>query len=281
MAVELTDKLVKGLPAPAGNKITYDTDVRGLGLRVTSAGARAFVFNYRVKGARTERRITIGDASDWKLKAARERPVNCAGGWTTARTRWAIYTPSAGSTVNELADRFETEHLTKRRPSTVRDYQTMLRLYVRPDLGNRKVAAVEREDIEKLHAKIAKKAPYAANRVHSLLSVMFAKAIGWKMRADNPAKGIERAPEQKRSRFLTGAEIARLSEALAKHPEQASANAVRLLLLTGARRGEVLSARWEEFDLAARAWTKPSAHTKQKKDHRLPLSARHSSSSRR
>jgi integrase len=102
---------------------------------------------------------------------------------------------------------------------------------------------------------------------------MFSLAIKWEMRPDNPAKGIERNPEQRRDRFLSGDELARLTEALADHSEQQSANAVRLLLLTGARRGEVLSATWDQFDLENGVWTKPSAHTKQKKDHRVPLSA--------
>jgi integrase len=85
--------------------------------------------------------------------------------------------------------------------------------------------------------------------------------------------GIERAPEQKRQRYLSPAEIIRLSAALADHPERGSANAVRLLLLTGARRGEVLSATWDQIDLAGGVWTKPAATTKQKRDHRIPLSA--------
>ena len=63
-----------------------------------------------------------------------------------------------------------------------------------------------------------------------------------------------------------------LSGALAERSD-ASANAVRLLLLTGARRGEALSARWGHFDLQAGTWVKPSAHTKQKLEHRIPLSA--------
>lgn len=275
MAVELTDKLVKDLPAPAaGNRVTYDQDVRGLGVRVTSAGVRAFVFNYRVKASGTERRITIGDASDWKLKAARDKARELRRRVDDGEDPMGnLHAQRAAPTVNELADRFEAEHLVKRRPSTIRDYTTMLRLYVRPELGNRKVSDVEFADIERLHAKIAKKAPYAANRVHSLLSVMFSKAVSWKMCPGNPAKGVERAPEHKRERFLSPAEIARLSEVLAAHPEQASANVVRLLLLTGARRGEVLSATWDQFDLSTGIWVKPAATTKQKKDHRLPLSA--------
>jgi integrase len=94
---------------------------------------------------------------------------------------------------------------------------------------------------------------------------------GW--REDNPARGIELAHEEKRERFLSPAEIRRLVAALTQHSEKISANAIRLLLLTGARRGEVLSARWDQFDLAGGVWLKPSAHTKQKRSHRVPLSA--------
>jgi integrase len=67
--------------------------------------------------------------------------------------------------------------------------------------------------------------------------------------------------------------MSRLFTALSAHPEQVSANAIRFLALTGARKSEVLSARWEMFDLEAGVWTKPAAFTKQRKYHRVPLSA--------
>ena len=135
------------------------------------------------------------------------------------------------------------------------------------------MAALLHKDIAVLHREIAKRAPYRANRLVAVLSVMMAKAIKEGMRDDNPTKGIERAHEEKRERFLSPAEIARLADALAAHPEKISANAIRLLLLTGARRGEVLSATWTQFDVTAGAWIKPSSHTKQKRVHRVPLSA--------
>ncbi len=136
-----------------------------------------------------------------------------------------------------------------------------------------KVADVRHEDVERLHAKIAATAPYRANRTASVASKMLSLAVRWKMRSDNPVRGLEREPEERRERFLTPPEIARLGEVLAVHPERTSANVVRLLLLTGARRGETLSATWGQFDLAAGVWTKPSAATKQGKMHRVPLSA--------
>jgi len=153
------------------------------------------------------------------------------------------------------------------------DYRSILRLYIRPELGKIKVADLRYADVERLHARVAKTRPYRANRTVAVLSKMMALAVKWEMRTDNPARGIERAPEQKRERFLSPAEIARLADALAAAPEGRSANAIRLLMLTGARRGEVLSARWADFDLGAGVWLKPAATTKQKKEHRIPLSA--------
>jgi integrase len=144
---------------------------------------------------------------------------------------------------------------------------------VLPRLGRLKVAAVTPADIDALHAEVGKTRPVRANRVVEVVRKAFNLAIRWGWRADNPASGVHRNREERRARYLAPTEILRLSEALAAHPERTSANAIRLLLLTGARRGEVLSARWDMLDLEAGVWVKPSAHTKQRKEHRVPLSA--------
>jgi integrase len=139
-------------------------------------------------------------------------------------------------------------------------------------LGGLKVAEVSFSDIDRLHRTISKRAPYRANRTLALLSKMFSMAVRWRYCTDNPVKGIERNTEHKRHRYLSGAELGRLATALAEYPDVTAANAVRLALLTGARRGELLAARWDDFDLAAGTWTKPGSTTKQKTLHRVPLS---------
>lgn len=273
MAEHLSDRGVRDLEAPAaGNRITYDDAVKGFGIRVTAAGARAFVLNYRAGGR--DRRITIGSFPDWKVAAARDHAAGLKRRVDSGEDPMADrHADRAAPTVDTLAERFLTEHVARKRPATQRDYGSLLRMYIRPALGKVKVAELRHSDVEKLHREVARKAPYRANRTVAVLSKMLALAVKWEMRTDNPARGIEREPEQKRERFLSPAEIARLGEALAGHPERISAAAIRLLLLTGARRGELLSATWAQFDLAAGVWTKPSAATKQKKDHRVPLSA--------
>src|SRR5262249_39969557 len=113
--------------------------------------------------------------------------------------------------------------------------------------------------------------PYSANRAVTVLSKMFALAVLWHMCESNPTKGVEKNREHHRRRYLTGDELVRLTKALSKHPNKEAADAIRLLLLTGARRGEVLSMRWT--DVEDGVWSKPPSSTKQREHHQVPLSA--------
>ena len=102
---------------------------------------------------------------------------------------------------------------------------------------------------------------------------MFSLAVRWAMRSDNPCRGVEKNKEYGRRRYLSADELARLTEALTACPNRQTANIIPLLLLTGARRGEVLGMRWADVDLATGTWSKPPSSTKQKEAHEVPLSA--------
>jgi integrase len=259
----------------AGNRIHYDSTVKGFGCRVTTAGARAFVLSYRTNAGR-DRRYTIGAFPDWTTAAARAEAkrlklairVNGAdpvGGLEAARGE---------KTVGDLIERYIEEHLPKKRRGSQAEDLGLIRQWLIP-LRHLRVAAVTIEDIDNLHRKITRTGtPYRANRVLALLSKMFALAsTRWRWRPDNPCRGVERNQEIKRVRYLTAAELERLTVVLATYPDRQAANIVRMLLFTGARKSEVLAARWEDFDLELGVWTKPGASTKQKTEHRVPLSA--------
>ena len=229
----LTDAIVRSLGAPAsGNKITYDGGdpkkrVRGFGVRVTASGARAFILNYRAGG--TERRYTIGSFPDWSVSTAREeakrlrREIDRGEDPVRGRRDYR-----EAPTVADLCVRYIEEHASarKRERSRLKD-EGLIRQWVRPELGTRKVAEIRAVDLEKLHRKITRHGtPIRANRVVTLLSRMFSLAVRWELRADNPASGIERNHEEPRQRYLSGDELRRLTEALAAHPNQAAANAI-------------------------------------------------------
>jgi integrase len=276
----LTDVIVRELAPPArSNKIYYDGGdpkkcVTGFGIRITASGARAFIFNYRSLAGR-ERRMTIGGYPEWSVKAAREKAKELRrevdGGYDPLAERIA---EREAPIVNDLIARWRTDYAPRKREGSRNEDESLIRQWIAPELGHRKVTDVRRSDIDRLHRKITETGrPVRANRAVTLLSKLFTLAMRWDMRSDNPASGTERNHEQPRHRYLSGEELRRLTEALAIYPNRQAANAVRLLLLTGARRSEVLGATWEQFDLEAGVWVKPSAHTKQKREHRIPLSA--------
>jgi integrase len=281
MGDRLSDKLVRELPAPEkGNFIYYDAPSKrgndytaGFGLRVTANGARAFVLNYRTKKTKRAGRHTIGAYGTWTLLAAREEAKRLKreidlGGDPVREGRKLRDAP----TVRDLFERFAEEHLPKLRPSTVDEYSLRAKEIV-AEIGGLKVAGVEFADIDRLHRKITRRdAPYQANRTLAVLSKAFDLAIRWKMRPDNPVHGVKRNTETKRERFLTADEFDRLSAALDRYSNQTTADVFRLLALTGARCGEVLGARWDQFDPDFTIWRKLPSDTKQEKEHKTPLS---------
>jgi integrase len=275
-STHLTAKIVKRLKPPAtSNRVHFDDEVAGFGVRVTASGSKAFIFNYRVKGTGQQRRMTIGSVSDWTIGAARGEAKRLRrlvdGG---ADPRGDIEDLKEAPTVADLADRFEREHLPKKRPATKDSYSRLLKLHIRPHFGLfKKVADVTYADIDKLHGNVTKTgSTYAANRCVAVCSKLFSLAIKWQMRTDNPCRGIERNAEIKRKRYLAGDELARLMAALSAHPDKQFTNIIRLLLLTGARKGEVLAMKWADLDLTKGIWSKPGSATKQRTNHIVPLS---------
>ena len=269
-------QLIRDLPTPErGSKIYYDGDPVGFAVRITAGGARTFVMNYTVRtnGIRRLKKIGRHGPNGWTVTAAREeakglRKLIDNGGDPMGE----IHAARAAPNVADLAELYCERKLPSKRPKTQVEDRAMLRLFVLPALGRLKVADVDHADIVKLHRGLKDK-PTRANRVVSLCSRLFNLAIREKMRLDNPAKGVERNPEDRRERYLSQAELVRLTEALGECSNQLAADVIRLLLLTGARRGEVLGMEWPHVDLEAGVWTKPSSHTKTKKLHRVPLNA--------
>lgn len=270
----LTKSFVDHIAPTQADVIYWDDALPGFGLRVKPSSVKSFVVQYRNRQTGRSRRKTIGKyGPTLSLHAAREIAKGCLadvlrGGDPVAENRAARKADS----VCELADRYLAEHaIPKKRPGSIRNDRTMLDCYIIPQLGQLRVANVSHADIQRLHNRMSEP-PYQANRTLALLSKMFELSIRWELRTDNPARGVEKFYEEKRQRWLSDEELERLLKALSEHPNQVAANAIRFQLLTGARIGEVLSAKWGDFDLSRGVWTKPSHHTKQKRTEHLPLS---------
>lgn len=272
MTEKLTEKLLREMKPPAkGNSITYDTEVKGFGARITAAGSRAFILNYRIHGR--ERRFTIGDWPTWSVAAAREeakhlrkevdRGIDPLGDRIENRE---------AKTVNDLWLEYERVHLPTKRARSASDDRSMWKTYILPKLRNVKVRDLTPQMVDELHREISETKPVRANRVIEVLRKACNLAIRWEWVDRNPCTGFAKNTEQERQVYLSPEQIRLVAKALEQSRSQASANAIRFMLLTGCRKSEALGATWSMFDLDSGIWTKPSSHTKQKRIHRVPLS---------
>lgn len=287
MAIRLDERTVKACATPEKGALSFgDDEITGFGLRVfaptkrSPGGARSFFVNYRVNGA--ERRVTIGTYPDWSAKAARDQAKELRrridrGEDPAAERREA----REAATVRDLAERYRLEHLPRKAPQSQKNDWAMITNEILPILGDRKVADVHSGDAVDLLRRITDRgAPIRANRVRAVASKMFELALRpragenapWRNAAQgNPFRGVERNPEEGKERFFSSQELAAITDALDAYGTTSAANCLRLMMLTGCRPGEAMRATWEEFAETG-IWDKPSAHTKQRKRHRVPLS---------
>jgi integrase len=269
-AVRLTKRIVED--ARPGAFIS-DAVLRGFGLMVTPAGTKCFVVSYR-KEAGGQGRQVIGhfpaDTVEQARIEAQQRLSGVKAGKDPASTRRTL---RAIPTVSVLAETYVGDYARARhlRDSTVRDARTVLR-YALATLGARKVCDVTTTEIRTLHGRVAHEVSrYQANRMLAVLKRMFGLSIEHGWQTTNPCQGLGKFPEDQRWRNLSESEVAGLLGACRAYPDQNAANVVRLLLFTGARLREVLSAQWDQFDLERGLWEKPSAHTKTRRQHRVEL----------
>ena len=265
---KLTIRAVEAIVPGETDTFVWDTQIPGFGLRIWPSGRRVFIFQYRNLHRQT-RRPVIGQYGSITPEQARQ----------TAKA-WAVEVQRGGDpgksrsdaarapTVADLAERYMSEHAwPKKKPRSAKSDQSNLKNHVLRALGTKKVVAVNRADVGKLHHNL-RKTPGAANRVLALLSKMFTLAEKWDLRPDgtNPCRHVERYPERKFERFLSETELARLAgvldEAERTRTEFPSAlAAIRLLLFTGARLSEILTLKWEDVHMEDQCLRLPDSKT--------------------
>lgn len=255
---KLTRRMIDSLPTRDTAYISWDTDVRNFGVRVYPSGQKSYLISYRtVPGRRgSKKSYVLGATMVLPLDQARD----LARQWLAAIRQGAD--PAAqkealrqAPTVAELAERYLTEYAeSKKKYGSLRMDRINVRLHVLPALGQRLVQSITPADIATLHHNM-RQTPGAANRVLALLSKMFGLAEQWGLRPQqsNPVHGITRYRERKLERFLTMEELARIGTVLHEAERTQTEThsviaAVRLLILTGARLGEILGLRWAGID---------------------------------
>ena len=239
--------------------VFWDRDLIGFGVRVYPNGGKVYVAQAR--GPEKSRRVTVGRHDVLNADRARQRAA-----LIIARIRAGeepVPLPLAarlngGPTVADLAGRYLEEHVAVRlKPRTQLRVRGMLHNHILPALGRLPLAAVERSQVVEFHQKLSDR-PVTANKAIKALSHMYRLAEGWGLVPEgcNPCRSVEKYPERFRERFLTDAEFARLGRMLDEAVEDGTASptavtAIRLLMLTGCRKSEILTLRWTVVDLEA------------------------------
>ena len=274
--VTLTNQLVKTIDCPSNKKKTelFDIHSKGLSLEVRATGGKTYYRRYRDSRGRI-RQIKLGDERELSLADARLLADKI--GRQVAMGDDPLEEKQLVRTVPNFADFIEEQYMPYVK-SYKRSWDTdvsLLKNHLLPRFGKRYMDEITRQDIVKMHAdrKASGAAPGSANRLLIMMRYIFNLTLKWEVPGikTNPCKGIPLMEENnKRERYLSVEEAQKLYGAVCSSENTMLKFIVPMLILTGARKREVLDARWEDFDLARRVWRIPI--TKSGKARRVPLS---------
>ncbi len=252
--IRLTKRIVDAaIPAAGKDTFIWDGEIPGFGLRVTSSGAKSYVFKYREgKGRRAlTRRMKIGEppmTPDQARDIVREKHYLVSKGESPAEQEKK---KRDDLTLEEVKELYMNDHaLLFKKPSSIYSDKFMWEMIL-PELGKRKLNSITHQDIATYHRSL-KDAPVQANRKIAMLSKTFnlCEEWGYLPRNSNPCHGIKKFKETRRQRYLSIPELTRLSEVLAKNERERLESPhfialIRLLVFTGCRLNEIMQLQWD------------------------------------
>lgn len=249
-----------------------DDELKGFGLVVLPSGAKSYFVEYRLPGGRsaTKGRIVIGKhGSPWTPELARRE-----AGDILAQVRRGVNPRQARKIDTELAfDAYVDAFLTRSHSlRSIKHMALVFRVHITPVFRNAQLSSIPRATIARLISDVARKSPATGRYVHAILGRLFRTAVSRGDIASSPMQEMEPPPlVPSRDRVLNDAELNQLWRASYSLTARFGA-AIRLLILTGQRRSEVLGMSREELDLAAGTWTIPARRAKNNVAHVVPLS---------
>lgn len=275
---------VEALTASSRDTFLWDEGLRGFGVKVTPAGNKTYLVQYRMAGrASKTQRISIGKHGTFTAAAARERAetlLRLAASGTDPREAVAVPIPAPANTLSDQASAsFESysEHFLAMygrrtwRPRTYASAESNLRRWVRPVLGGRSMRSISRRELADVFDRLPMSSPALPRNLYALLRKLFAWAVE---RGDIDRSPFEqmRSPKavDSRDRVLSDAELALIAIYAGELNAPFDAY-VRLLIVTGQRRDEVSGMQWEELSQEASTWTIPGSRTKNGQTHLVPL----------
>lgn len=270
MKKNLTDRYIRAIKPPtAGRLEIYDQMVLGLTLRVTASGHKTFAVAYRLPGSSRKQKVTLGRYPAIELADARRRARDVlkqlADGHDPSLARKA---DRSAPTVSELLEEFQLRELAGKKSGP--EMHRLLAKDVLPAWGQRKAKDITRRDVALLLDDVRDRAPVTANRLHGRLTRLFNFACERGVIEVSPCTRMRKTLESPRDRVLSDDEIRAFWGGLeGTGMLTGTALALRLILATGQRPGEVAGMAWSELD--GDSWTIPASRAKNGRAHRVPL----------
>lgn len=253
--MKLTKRIVEALDPRMERYTVWDVELAGFGVRVSPKGGKSYGFKYTLNGH--QRWLTIGTHGALTTEEARRKATIAKGlvqqgedpcGEKAERKK-------ALPTMADLMDRFEAQHLPRLKPTTQTTYRIYLSQVMRPKLGRLLARELGQDEIAKLHHDL-RATPRKANQVFAILSKMLNLAEVWGLRVpgSNPCTLLRRAgtlyPERVIHNPMDEDQAVKLARTLERMEEEGdiyppAVHAIRLILFTGCRRSEILTAKWE------------------------------------
>ena len=253
--LRITKRTVDALTVEVKDAVFWDRDLPGFGVRVHSTGRKVYVVQSR--GPAGPKRVTLGRHGDMPADEARKRAAVVID--RIKQGEDPFHKPSEPElTLSDLSERFMSTHVNVHcKPKTVATYRSVLDKHILPVLGDKAISEVGRKEISALHHRL-RDTPAMANQAVKLLSKMYSLAEAWGNMppGKNPCGSVRRYKERSRERFLTPEEFRRLGKVLQDAEADGSVwppaiAALRLLMLTGCRKSEILTLRWDDVDRTA------------------------------
>ena len=269
------DRSLRSLEPPKSGQIElWDDKIPGFGLRLSPKGSRSFVLVYRFKGR--SRRLTLGRYPVLGLADARRRAhqalADVAIGIDPAEEKRRETQNASATAVESVAHEFIEKYARPRNRDWKETERLLFREFVVPWRG-REITDIGKSDvIAAIDAITDRGAPGAANRAFAAVRRLFNWCVERDVIAVSPCQGLKSPTKPKaRDRVLSTEELVAVWKA-AESMGYPFGPIVQLLILTGQRRGEVVSMRWQDIDLDKALWSLPAEFTKAGRAHEVPLS---------